>query len=174
MAVGDSERIGGVKFFRHLFVGDVQESLQHVGDLVLGGVSVASDGHFDFHRRVLVDGNVARERRCDGDTLCVDDLDHGLRVLVHELRFDCEFGGMILVDELLEKEEFFLQSRILAFHLMHIEHAKVDYFGLVGFGIEEGITHEECSGIDTEDAMMLDEFVNHVQARGTRPRWVCA
>ena len=90
MAVGDGERIRGVQFLGHLFVGYVQETLEHAGNLLFGRVSVAGNRHFDFHGRVLVNRHIFRQRRGYRHALRMDNLNHGLRVLVHKLRLDGE------------------------------------------------------------------------------------
>ena len=94
--------------------------VEHIGDLLFGGMSVTCNRHLDFHRRILIDRQVSTERGGYRHPLCVHYLNHRLRILIHELCLDRQHIGVLAVNKFLQEEELFLQSRILTVRLMHI------------------------------------------------------
>ena len=149
MAVSDTEGIGGIQFLRHFLIGDMQKTLEHTGYLLLGRMTVTGNRHLDLHRRVLIDRYILAQSRSDGNTLCMHDLDHRLRVLIHKLSLDSKGRRMILIYQVLQKEKFFLKTRILSFQFMHIVRAELQNLHLLSDGMQESVTHAQSTRIDT-------------------------
>ena len=140
----------------------MQKPLQHICHLLLGGVSVAGDSHLDFHRRIFVYRHIARECCGYGYALCVHDLDHCLRVLVNKLRLNRQTGRVVLVDQLLNKEELLLQACVLVVEFVYIECAELANLGFLSYGVQDCIAHIQRTRVDAEDTMFVYEFVLHL------------
>ena len=161
MTVRDTERIGGIQFLRHLLFGDMQEPLQHPRYLLFGRMAVTGDCHLDLHRRILIHGHILAQRCRDCYTLCMYNLDHRLRVLVHKLGLDRQTRRLILVDDLLQKEELLLKPRVLPLEFMHIVRAELQYFHLLPDRLQNGITHKQRTRVHTQDDMFASYRIDH-------------
>jgi hypothetical protein len=56
---------------------------------------------------------------------------------------------MVFVDDFLQEEKFLLQTRILALDFMHIERAKLQYINLFADSVQDRVTHEKRTRVDT-------------------------
>jgi hypothetical protein len=56
---------------------------------------------------------------------------------------------MVFVDDVLEEEKLLLQPRILSFEFMHIERAKLQYINLFADSVQDRVTHEKRTRVDT-------------------------
>ena len=139
----------------------MHEPLQHSRHLFFGRMAVSRDRHLDFHRRILVYRHILAQSRSDCHSLRVNNLDHRLRVLVHKLGLYRQTRRMVFVYDFLKEEKLLLQTRILTFYLMYVKRAKLQYFNLLADGVQDGVTHKKCTGINTKNDMFCPILVCH-------------
>lgn len=171
MAVSNSQSIGGIQFFRHLLLGNMQKTLQHTRHLLFARMTVSCNRHLYLHRRILIYRDVSAQSRSNCHPLRMYNLNHCLRVLVHKLCLDCQFRRLILVYQFLQKEKLPLQAGILSFQLMHIHYTKVHQLHPLPRTIQQGISHKQCSRVNTKYPMLLYQTVLHFSIDVSVPRY---
>ena len=68
---------------------------------------------------------------------------------------------MVFVNETLDEEKIFLQPRVLAFEFMYVIGAELQNLHLLSDSMEQSVSHEQGSGVDTKDDMFGSIMIDH-------------
>lgn len=151
VAIGCSEGVRGVEVLRHLVSRDGEHALEHGGNLLLGGIAVARDGHFYFQRSVLSDRDLALDSGCDGYALGTAELEHGLDILAEERGLDGHFVGQVSLYDSRELSEDSAQSEVRVRDFVQVDDAVSDERGLVGLDGDHAVAHVVCARVNAQD-----------------------
>ena len=151
VAVGGTEGIGGIELHVHVFLGNMEHALEHACHLFFGGGTVACNCHLDFAGFVFGDGYVAHDGSGDGYTLSTPKFEHGLYVLAKEGGFDCQFVGVVGINDGSDALENFAQTEIVAGVFFEFDDTHSQKFGFVAHDTQYAIAHHIGAGVNAED-----------------------
>lgn len=156
MANGDAQSVGGIHEFRDLF--EIQQVLQHRGDLFLGGISVPGDGLLDPARCVFFERDVVFQSGSDRNALCTAELHHGLYVFTEEWRFDGHFIRPELADQSVKPVEDALQLVGMPDDLGKLDDPEGKQGEFFTLYMDYSISHHRGSGVNSKNYFIFNHY----------------
>lgn len=143
------------------FVGDMQNALQHGGNLFFRSTAVAGNGHFYFERGIFGNGNVVRQSRRHSHTLCPAEFEHRLNIFPEERSLDSHLVGQVLFDKGRYPFENTPQPQIVALEFVQLDHPQSQHLGFVFYNAQHAVSHDVCPGVDPDNDSIV--FGLHLQ-----------
>jgi len=154
VTVGGGKGIGGIHEASHLFIGNVQQALQHTGHLLLRCAAVASQSHFDFHGSIFVDGYAALDGCGDGHPLGTSQFQHRLHILAEERSLDGQFVGQVGVDDAGHALKDVPQLQVGISELPQVDDSHRHHVCLSVSHFQHAIAHDVRSRVNAHDDLV--------------------
>lgn len=151
MAERCGKSIRSIKLLGHLLGRDLEITLHHACDLLLGSSPIARDRLLDTHRHILGDRDITSQGSRHRYPLGSPQLQHALDILAKEGSFDGQFVWMKLVDQAPHTLEDLLQSEVVIFVLIQSDDSESQQTSLLPLDLDESIAHDDGTGVDPHD-----------------------
>ena len=153
-----TKSIGGIHKMRHLAVGYVKHSTQHICNLFLRRRTVAGYSQLNLHWSIFVYWNLTAYGSCYGNTLSTTQLEHTLDILAEEWCLNGKFVGKKRGYKPLDT-----RKNLTEFHVHVLAFAEIDYThryetGMVAVHANESISHDIGSRVYPHDDPVVGRF----------------
>ncbi len=145
----DCQRVGGI------LLGDfweVQQSFDHLLNLMLSGVAVANDSAFNLQGRIFTDREFCVDASQHGGTAGMSQGQRRSRILGQKYLFDTHFDWLVGFNDLLEPVINRLQTVRQRVTAAGRDNAVIDVQQPIAFDINDAVAGNPCAWVNAENS----------------------
>ena len=158
VAIGSAKGIGGVEELAHLFLIDMKHPAEHIGNLLLAGITVARNRHLNLRRRILRNWHLTLDGSSNGYALSTSQLQHTLDVLAKERCLDSHTVWQIALDDAANTFVDMAELQVGVGKLAKVDYAQSKHFCLLPVHTKHAITHNVRARVYAKNDLLHFSF----------------